>query len=319
MIKPLLNSVAARPISLGLGLVSIVFGFILLKQLMAYWPDILRSIIDTQRYFHQLLSTHIKDVANHADTYGWSLLGVSFAYGVFHAAGPGHGKAIIVTYLASQKESLKQGVVISFIASLFQSLIAIGLITFLVLILNLKFREVTQTGQQVEQIGYILVMLLGSYLVIKAFISFVRSRQTSIQSQHDHSHEHGEACNHSYVPDKKLNRAKTLGVALSMGMRPCSGAILVLIYAQVINVFWYGVLATLAIGVGTGLTLAILAAASVYARDWTQTLFQSDSESVSHATRMADIMGFTGGLLLIFLGWSLYQIAIQVSQNHPLL
>lgn len=291
-------------------------GLYLVTNLITYWPDILSRIVETQRYFHKLLSTHIKAVANNTDTYGWSLLGISFAYGLFHAAGPGHGKAIIITYLASQKESIKQGVVISFLASLFQSLIAIGLIVILVLMLNLKFRDVTQTGQQVEQIGYMLIVLLGGFLALRALLSLARFRRKRDESVHEH--EHDEHCNHSYVPDQKLRLTKTIGVAFSMGMRPCSGAILVLIYAQVINVFWYGVLATLAIGLGTGLALALLAALSVYARNWTQELFQSNSEH-RHGSIMSEVLALVGGLLLVFLGWSLYSVAVQVSQNHPLL
>ena len=297
------------------GLFIIVFGYFLLKTLMPSWPELLGHIIEAQRYFHKLLSTHIKAVANNTDTYGLTLLAVSFAYGVFHAAGPGHGKAIIITYLASQKESMKQGVAISLIASLFQSLIAIGLISFLVMILNLKFRDVTQTGQQVEQIGYILVILLGVFLAFRALLNLFRSQadRKTVEHQHD------EHCNHSYIPDKKLTRMKMLGVALSMGMRPCSGAILVLIYAQVINVYWYGVLATLAIGAGTGMTLAALAVASVFARNWLHGLFQGSRASGHHIMRISEFIALAGGFVLMFLGWSLYSMAAQVAQSHPLL
>jgi nickel/cobalt transporter (NicO) family protein len=50
----------------------------------------------------------------------WSLMGVSFLYGIFHAAGPGHGKAAITSYLVANEETWTRGVTLSFLSALTQ-------------------------------------------------------------------------------------------------------------------------------------------------------------------------------------------------------
>ena len=58
----------------------------------------------------------------------WGLIGLGLAYGVFHAAGPGHGKAVLASYMLANETSLKRGAVMSLMAALLQALVAIGLV-----------------------------------------------------------------------------------------------------------------------------------------------------------------------------------------------
>jgi nickel/cobalt exporter len=59
----------------------------------------------------------------------FALLGLSFAYGIFHAAGPGHGKAVIASYLVAYTESWRRGVVLSIVSALTQGLVAIAVVS----------------------------------------------------------------------------------------------------------------------------------------------------------------------------------------------
>src|SRR5260370_35150926 len=58
----------------------------------------------------------------------WTLLAISFAYGIFHAAGPGHGKAVISSYLVANEETARRGIVLSFVSALMQSLVAVAIV-----------------------------------------------------------------------------------------------------------------------------------------------------------------------------------------------
>jgi nickel/cobalt exporter len=58
----------------------------------------------------------------------WTLLAISFAYGIFHAAGPGHGKAVISSYLVANQETARRGIVLSFASALMQSLVAVVIV-----------------------------------------------------------------------------------------------------------------------------------------------------------------------------------------------
>src|SRR5579863_988916 len=66
----------------------------------------------------------------------WGLASLSFLYGVFHAAGPGHGKAVITSYMISNERALKRGIVIAFLAALLQGIVAIVLVGTAALIFN---------------------------------------------------------------------------------------------------------------------------------------------------------------------------------------
>ena len=58
----------------------------------------------------------------------WTLLALSFPYGIVHAAGPGHGKAVVSSYLLATRQTLRNGIVLAFMASLAQAVGAIALI-----------------------------------------------------------------------------------------------------------------------------------------------------------------------------------------------
>ena len=64
----------------------------------------------------------------------WGLLGLSFLYGIFHAAGPGHGKAVISSYLVANEETWRRGVVLSFASALLQAIVAVALVGIAVLV-----------------------------------------------------------------------------------------------------------------------------------------------------------------------------------------
>ena len=78
-------------------------------SLYSNWHQIIRQIIEWQKVFHALLATHVNAIKQDPLNHGLALIALSFAYGVFHAIGPGHGKAVIITYLGSHQESLRRG------------------------------------------------------------------------------------------------------------------------------------------------------------------------------------------------------------------
>src|SRR5690606_23130257 len=81
-----------------------------------------------QSLFYRDLTTALGDLTQGGHA-ALILITLSFAYGVFHAAGPGHGKAVIATYLLATGEKLKRGVVISFASAFVQALTAIVVVS----------------------------------------------------------------------------------------------------------------------------------------------------------------------------------------------
>jgi ABC-type nickel/cobalt efflux system permease component RcnA len=295
-----------------------------------HWSTIIGQAIEWQRLFHSKLASHIGSIAEDAVTYGWGLIALSFAYGVFHAVGPGHGKAVIATYLGTHRESLAKGIGISMATALLQSIVAIALVSTLVNVLRLRFSDIDNYGEDMALVSYVMVMLLGVVLsasAIRRLVHLLRYTRGGSPGDYDHDHDNshmvsGCACRHAHVPAVGRSWLQITAVVFSVGIRPCSGAIVVLIYAHLVGVFYYGVAATLFMGLGTGLTVSTIALGSQYARQWLErTLLSSEGKSygVLKFTIINISIRLAGGAILILLGWGLYQTTLRTSLSHPLL
>ena len=329
------------------GLMLVLIAVLLVLVLYWNWGAIIGQVIDGQRVFHDKLASHMSAVAKDSSTYGWALIALSFTYGVFHAVGPGHGKTVIATYLATHRESISKGIGISMATALLQSVVAITLVVVLANILRFKFSEIDNYGEDMALVSYVLIMILGLVLAasaIRRLFQLRRSTKQGWRSAHNHVHEthHNKAshhehhdhhhdsvhmetscgCQHAHVVTPGQSWSHTLAVILSSGIRPCSGAIVVLIYAHLVGVFHYGIIATLFMGLGTGLSVSAIALGSQYARHWLERIMLEksgeDYSSLNHAT-ISIFVQLTGSAILILLGWGLYQTALQTSLEHPLL
>ncbi len=278
------------------------FGWLLLKQ----------------AEFYRSLSSAIRSAKADGSAV-WGLLGISFAYGIFHAAGPGHGKGVISSYLVANDETWRRGVVLSFASALLQALVAVALVGVAAVLLNATANTMAQAVRYIEIVSYALIVLLGLRLLwtkARAFLTAWRERSAEAEHgrdhahhhdhghghlghAHDHHHDHGhshnrghahhhdhahahhhhhddghvhdEHCGHSHGPEpaelagpKGWQRGLTAVIAV--GARPCSGAIIVLVFALAQGLFWAGVAATFIMGLGTAITVAAIATFAVAAR-----------------------------------------------------
>ncbi|HDZ9100008.1 TPA: nickel/cobalt transporter [Klebsiella pneumoniae] len=211
---------ALWPLALLLA-VSIIGGIWLWRA----WPQVLMQSAVWQRSLNLELSRLLQAVAENPAAAGLSLLGFSFVYGVLHALGPGHGKIVITTWLATHPAKLKSSIGLTLAASLLQGLVAIALVVVVLALLR-------------------------------------RPTFTAFTPHHVHNEHCG--CGHQHLPAPEQLQAgddwrARAAIVLSMGMRPCSGAIMVLLFSKVIGVFGWGMAAALAMAAGTSLTITALA------------------------------------------------------------
>src|SRR5262249_38391744 len=90
-------------------------------------------------------------------------------------------------------------------------------------------------------------------------------------ADHGHAHHHDEACDHDHGPDPASlagpgGWCRGLSAIFAVGLRPCSGAIIVLVFALAQGLFWAGAAATFVMGIGTAITVAAIATLAVGAR-----------------------------------------------------
>jgi nickel/cobalt transporter (NicO) family protein len=298
-------------------------------------------MLNQQALFYRELSGLIR-AAKTDGTALWGLMGISFVYGIFHAAGPGHGKAVISSYLVANEETWRRGVTLSFASALLQALTAVLIVGVAAVLIGATAKAMGDTVHIIETVSYALIVLVGARLLWVKGRAFLRalhaahaeptppiaytldrggehaphehaacchhdhvhhdhtacSRQDHAHHDHaalahghddpahDHSHAHGHARDHDHdhdheesvlpwghahgpEPDELAGPGgwrRGLTAIVAVGLRPCSGAIIVLVFALAQGLFWAGVASTFVMGIGTAITVAVIATLAVGAR-----------------------------------------------------
>jgi nickel/cobalt exporter len=288
-------------------------------------------IIAKQAEFYRALSGTIRAAKTDGSAV-WTLLGLSFAYGIFHAAGPGHGKAVISSYLVANEETWRRGIALSFTSALLQAFTAVAVVGVAAVLLGATAKTMNVAVNWIEIISYALIALLGARLLWvkgRGFVAALRnlrsepaaSGATAVaahahhdHAHHDHAHDHHDHSGHGHAHDHAhANHAhddkphvhgpgcghdhhdhhdhehhesawghahgpepqelagpggwrRGLTAIIAVGLRPCSGAILVLVFALAQGLFWAGVAATFVMALGTAITVAIIATLAVGAK-----------------------------------------------------
>jgi nickel/cobalt exporter len=198
----------------------------------------------------------------------WTVIGLGFAYGAFHAAGPGHGKAVIAAYLVSNERALAKAVALSFAAALVQALVAIALVGAVAVAFRATAATMTEVARLVELVSFAAVTALGAMLLwrksakLTALAALARDPRPVVPE--------AQACDHLHLPAPETLEAtrwrELAGLVLAAGIRPCSGALIVLVFGLSQGLFAAGVAATVAMAVGTALTTSAIAALAVFAK-----------------------------------------------------
>ena len=126
------------------------------------------------------------------------LAGLSFAYGVLHAAGPGHGKAVISSYVLANERTVRRGIALSFLAALIQGLSALVVVAILVLVLKATGLTMKATEAWLETASWALVAAVGAWLLWGSCAACRHKPATAhAHTTHDHAHHaHGHHGHH---------------------------------------------------------------------------------------------------------------------------
>lgn len=272
-----------------------------------------RWVAAEQSAFYQQLTGSLREMKDNGSAF-WTLISLSFLYGVFHAAGPGHGKVVMSSYVLANRETAKRGAVLCLLSSLLQALVAIAVISVLAVLFNATSLVITDASRVLEVGSYVLVVGLGAYLVVKAVRGVLRGRSVSHGHDHSHGHTHDHhhhhhdencGCGHDHAPspdmaDQARGSLKAAAAAIfSVGLRPCTGALIVLVFALAQGLFWAGVLSALAMGVGTAITVSALMFLAVGTRRATLSFA---GVNTGRAHFILNIIQFLGAVAVLLLG-----------------
>ncbi len=337
-----------------------------------------------QQEFYRALATAMKAMRQDGSKI-WILIGLSFAYGIFHGAGPGHGKAVISSYMVANEVALRRGILLSFISALLQGLTAVAVMMLAYFVLRGTAVSMTDAAWFMEIMSYVFVTLFGAWLLWRklgpsilrlfgrapayslsaahaghshgghshgghshashshtghshaAHSHTAHSHSHALQAPDDsghsaghshddhdhdahyhHAHDHAhhdhatgevcDTCGHSHAPDPAslsgdhFDLRTAWSAVAAVGIRPCSGALIVLSFALLNGLWVGGMLSVLAMSLGTAITVSALATIAVTAKNWA-VYFAGDGRIGNRINSIVEIGGaafvFLFGLLLL--------------------
>jgi nickel/cobalt transporter (NicO) family protein len=272
----------------------------------------------------------------------WVLGGLSFLYGIFHAAGPGHGKVVIGSYMLANERQVKRGILLSFGSGLLQAAVAVALVAIAAALLQLSTSAMDLAVVWIERGAYALMVLLGLWLVARKLFGFGHNHSHEVgglaaQAGHhqgdDHAllakrakafefrpavapvapkgtdshgrlpghahygHDHGDdehGHHHHHVVTAEQTGGdwrEQLGVVLSSGLRPCTGALLVLVFSLSQGIFLAGVASAFLMGLGTAITVSVLAVVAVSAKGLARRYLDANGKLGSRLVGFAELFG----------------------------
>ncbi len=280
------------------------------------YQDFIQWVISQQAGFHRELVTLVRAISKEGSPILlWGLISTSFFYGVFHAAGPGHGKAVISAYMLASKAPLRRGISLAFLCAGVQAVMAVAVILVLSQVFSLAGKAM-QISRFFEIASFAAVGLIGVWILVRLLRgqsgcghdhSNDHLESHHHESDHSHTHDHSQAhdshaCCSSHEQEAKTARRSIWAMVAAVGIRPCTGAVLVLLFSLSADIFVWGLVATFAMALGTAITVAALAGVSVFVRD---TGLALSSEHQVWRQRVSRAFAFVAAFALIIISGSM--------------
>lgn len=266
------------------------------------WEQMLHWAVSEQHDFQNAMARALRAVKAGESMALLMLCTATAGYGVVHAIGPGHGKVLIGGAALASGAKFRRLAVLTVLSSLAQAGTAILLVGLLVFTLRLNVRDAADfTETWLAPLSAVAIALIGFVLVSRGVRALHQSHGTGkIDAGHNDDYK-ACGCNHALGPTFEkaytLNsKREALSIVASIAIRPCAGALFVLVIAARFDVFGAGIIAVLAMALGTAATTLTFAAGGRLARLFIVMGQSSRSAQALHVSAMLHIVG--GGLIL---------------------
>ena len=262
--------------------------------------DLARWAAGWQREFQNALAGGLRALRAGEPGALAALAGLCFAYGFFHALGPGHGKFLIGGYGVSHEVPLFRLSLISLLSALGQAATAIVLVLAGLFVLGWTRSQMTGAAETIMlPVSAAAIGLIGLWLAIRGTRSLWSLRTGGAKATHGHSCHGGCGHRHGPSPDEVLGAHGLRDAAVliaSIAIRPCSGAILLLVLTWHMDILGAGILGAVAMSSGTAALTVLVAAGSVFIRQ--STLFSlSGTARAAHVLPLIELLA--GGAILL--------------------
>lgn len=290
-------------------------------DLAHWWRTVLFAVQQQQNSLHRAITKALTALRHGGDaTAWWAMVSLGFTYGILHAVGPGHGKAVVTTFLLTQPSNYKSALTLAVGGALLQGISAIVWVALTLGIMQWLIREAVGQVIWATRLSYILIILTGVYIVWRQWrrlrgaghpCGCGHHHDDSHTHHHDDEHHacctasHHDSCDHAHhephppiSPPIQSYRTHILAM-LAIGIRPCSGAILSLAVAAGWGLWGVGVAMTFAMAVGTAITVVSLALLTIFGRE---RLALHLSQRTAYWQQGLHWLVMVGGVILVILG-----------------
>ncbi len=216
------------------------------------------------------------------------ILFVTFIYGMVHALGPGHGKTVTFSYFLSERAEVKKGIMVGTIIGFLHAGSALILVLILYFIIQQSFlRPIEDLSRIIKLISYALITAIGLFLLLKATIALWRKEKNAGKSTYE----------------KSVTTKGIIPFAIAVGIIPCTGAVIVLLFSISMGILGIGIISTLCMALGMATTISLVGVLTILAKKGV-TKFIINRTKVSSILQTA--LSIIGALLLTLLGILLF-------------
>lgn len=268
------------------------------EQQAGLWAAVGRTLIKFQIAANREIGQRMRAIRD-GDSSGPLFMGVLLAllYGALHTLGPGHGKFVILSYFVGHDASYRRGFMMGLQIAVFHVLSAIVVVSLADFLLRRAFGLAPSELPVIRQVSYGIIAVIGLYMVWQA-VQRVRLARASGAAARDHG-GHDACCNHAKGGEVGM-------LSMAVGAIPCTGAILVLLYALANDILFEGVILVAAISAGMAFTMSLLGVLSILFRRVMTRWFES---SGGRGT-LSISLNFVGAIAVTLIGVGLFLTAV---------
>ena len=240
----------------------------------------LNKIVSIQKELNSKLSRTIRETKENP-SFGTVFLAllIAFIYGIIHALGPGHGKVFATTYFISNKSNYIKGFILGFLTALIHASSAVLIVTTLYFILsNGSMKNIDQMNMTMQKVSYIVIIFVGLFLLIQAL-------------------------KHSHKEKKKEENRSLLSIAFAVGMVPCPGTTIILIFSMTLGVYFFGILLATTMALGMGITISLAGISAIFIKNQGKKI---NSTLFKNTQIFEKIFNIAGATIIMLLGIVLF-------------
>lgn len=206
-----------------------------------YLSQVVSQITVLQMQMKNKISTHVRNFKTTGETGPLiPLFLLAFGYGAIHAAGPGHGKGIAMTYAMAKGRTFRSGASLGALIAAVHAGSAILLVSLIQLILHKNVAaSMSSVNQKAQITSYGLLTLIGIILLVSSVYEWFEK----------------EECGKTSINKLKKAGNNPLVAALAIGLVPCPGVIMILLFCLSLGQLLLGILLGITVSLGMALTI----------------------------------------------------------------